>query len=762
MTLKRKIWLLIALLALFIVIAMSAAYYHLFRQYIAQQSHTQATLAFDIIFDDLQVRGQDLIEKTTSFAQSSYSSPLYLTQLYEEQYRQLAQWGIREIRKLMTYLSTIGAETVRFAELVGATEMLLYDHNNQLLAMYRNMPEKNLAGIYLSRVAHDQLLLFQTGDDWFMHLKSSDEIPKAPLPEDLVLEYQGEFPRDALVSLEIFAGLLVIQVEVPIFQKDVPQGICVVKIGLTQRDVERYTALSKTRVNIFAGTSWSIGTLPEYQHLPEEYLRRPQQLDIQNSKETVPVPIFLETTIANEAYYQGILVFGDQEQVTGGFSIFVPRAAEDLAKEKFLITVGMIMLLFGAVTAAGASFLSAIIVKPIIILTKLLEQLTRGDLGGLARQQIGDSDVTSSQRTQNELILLFRSFDLMVQYLRDMAMVAENISRGEITQEVTPRSDNDGLGQAFARMTCYLKQIASVAAAVSEGDLRQSITPQTDQDVLGQAFHHLQSLRQTMGHIMEEADQLSVLSDDLHLISSQMASGVQQSSQKVQEVSSSSEAVSENIHEIATATKQMAANVHEISHRADEVAQVVDTAVTTAKAAGSIISDLEIRSQEIGKIIKVITTITQQTNLLALNATIEAARAGESGKGFTVVASEVKQLARAITTSAEDITRKIEAIQTSSQQAAQAISAMAQHIQQIQLFIEVIVSAISEQSATTDLITHNLSEAAEGSEKVSLAIAEVATVTQHSSELAGKVRQSAETQAAVAEQLRQLINTFQI
>lgn len=758
MPLKRKIWLLIALLALFVAAAMSAAYYHLFRQYIAEQSHARAVLAFDMIFDDLHARGQDLLKKTVNLAQSSYSSPLYLTQLYQEQYQQLDQWGIREIRKLMTYLSTIGAETVRFAELIDATEMLLYDHNNRLLAMYRNMPEKNLAGFYLSQAAHDQAILFQPGDDWFMRLKSVEEIPKAPLPDDLALKYQGEFPQDALVSLGMFAGLLVIQVEVPILQKDVPQGICVVKVGLTQRDVERYAALSKTRVNIFAGTAWSIGTLPEYQRLPEEHLSHPKHFDIQNLKETFPAPVFLETTVANETYYQGILVFGDEEQTTGGFAVFVPRAAEELARERFLVTVGMIMLLFGVVTAVGASLLSGIIVKPMITLTKLLEQLTRGDLGGLARQQIGDN----SQRTRNELTLLFRSFELMVEYLREMAMVAENISRGEITQEVMPRSDHDVLGQAFARMTDYLKQIASVAAAVSKGDLRQSITPQTEQDVLGQAFHHLQSLRQTMGRMMEEAEHLSVLSDDLHLISSQMASGVQQSSQKVQEVSSSSEAVSENVQEIATATNQMAANIREISNRTDEVAQVVNAAVTTARATGSTISDLEIRSREIGKIIKVITTITQQTNLLALNATIEAARAGDSGKGFAVVASEVKDLARETTASAEDITHKIEAIQASSRQAAQAISAMAQHIQQIQLFMEVIVSAIGEQSATTEMITRNLSEAAQGSEKVSLAIAEVADVTQHSSALAGKVRQSAETQAIVAEQLRQLINTFRI
>ena len=58
-----------------------------------------------------------------------------------------------------------------------------------------------------------------------------------------------------------------------------------------------------------------------------------------------------------------------------------------------------------------------------------------------------------------------------------------------------------------------------------------------------------------------------------------------------------------------------------------------------------VISETQESSQKIQIASQMIEKITQQTNLLALNASIEAARAGEAGKGFAVVAEEIGKLA---------------------------------------------------------------------------------------------------------------------
>ena len=769
MTLRRKILIWIACLTFLIILFMSGTYYYLFSQQIHAQSSTEIREAFQLILDDITSRLNSLTETTQQFVHGTLSGPLYVIQLFYDQLSGTDQeWTVREVRRIATPLSNLAYEIGQFGNIIGAVEIAVYGHQHTLVAAYRQGDNgADTVGFYLPQVYEQELIPVQPGDDWFATLMDLEEIPHQPLPENLATAYDQKNPAEPVATLDRTGDKLILSFRIPVIQREEVSGLCLIRVALTQADAERYSRLTGTRVNLFTDATLSVGAFPAYDSLSEGIL---DQLEAVNPV-AVPTPLpinFAESDVADQPYYQGTLVLRNAQQVLGAVTVHLSRQFEQASRRSFILVVVGITLVFALLTAGGASVLSTIIVRPIQHLTELLQRLTQGDLESITNMTTPATDrgETPASPTlpasRNELDQLFASFHNMVDYLREMTTIADHISRGEITHDIVPRSEKDILGQAFHRMTQYLNRIASVAQAVAEGDLRQDVTPQTQEDVLGQAFYRMSSLREIMGEIVNEAQRLEQMADELNQISGQMASDADQSSQRAHDVSSHSQQVNQNVNEVSTATSEMAASIREISRNAHDVAEVVNEAVKTAHSANEIIADLENRSQEIGNIIKVITTITQQTNLLALNATIEAARAGESGKGFAVVASEVKDLARETAQSAEDVTHRIQAIQASSKAATESIEKMSYDIERVDTFTNVIVSAVTEQAATTDVITRNLSEAAGGTEEMARAISDVANVSQNSSDIATRVKNSAAKQASVAEHLHQLVNKFKI
>ena len=758
MTLKRKILFLISILTTCIILAMSGIYYSLFVREIEGRSRDHIALAFTLIRDDIDTQIQDVSSKTNVFLRSSISSPLYLSQLFENQYQELVdEWTIREVRKLMTPLSSIALELSKFGDLVEASKILVYRQDKTLLAFYRNQNDEAKTGVYFPKVFEKQAIPVIAGDNWFVSANSLDVVPRSALPSDIEPTYQGDVPQDGSVTFRVLDQHLTMQFTKQMSDGHNNTGFCVIQVALKQKDVERYARLSGTQVTIFAGDAWSVGTLPENRQFPQIVNGEIQSLDLQHLPDQFNVR-FDNVTIGGQGFYQGALVFGDAQRPMGAFTVHFPRQLEITQRRKFLYIVVGIMFSLALLTGSVACLLSHVIVQPIRQLTRQIQRLTQGDIFNV------EVEIAPHHRTasRDELRLLQQAFQAMTQYLREMATLAEQISNGEIMQHIAPRSEHDALGLAFSRMTEYLNTIAAFGITLSEGDLRQQITPKTDHDILGQAFHRLQTLRETMQGIMNRATELGEVAKELHHISAEMASDAEESSQRTDNVSANSEHVSENVSVVATATEQLTASIREVSHRTEEVETVVNIAVNAAQSAGKTITDLEGRSKEIGNIIKAITAITQQTNLLALNATIEAARAGDSGRGFAIVAGEVKDLARETAKSADDIIHRVEAIQSSSHEAAKAVGDMAKNIEQIQMFTEMIVAAITEQSATTSSISHSFNEVAYATTEVSQAIADVANVSRNSSLLAQKLHLSAEQQANVVTELQKMVNRFKI
>ena len=281
--------------------------------------------------------------------------------------------------------------------------------------------------------------------------------------------------------------------------------------------------------------------------------------------------------------------------------------------------------------------------------------------------------------------------------IRQLSGAAQKIALGHVDIELVKYA-NDEFGELvdeYRRVVDNIKYQADIAQEVSNGNLTVKVNPKSQEDLLGNSLKKL---------VEDNFHALSNISDagtQVTISSSQVASASQALAQGSTEQASAIEEITASIDEIAEKTKQNA-------EQANEAAKLVENAIEDVKKGNkqmedmvAAMQDINKSSESISKIIKVIDDIAFQTNILALNAAVEAARAGEAGKGFAVVAEEVRSLAAKSASAAgetaeliEDSIGKVSMGSKIADDTARALGEITSVVQES----EVIINGIAESS----------------------------------------------------------------
>ncbi|WP_029013090.1 methyl-accepting chemotaxis protein [Niveispirillum irakense] len=371
------------------------------------------------------------------------------------------------------------------------------------------------------------------------------------------------------------------------------------------------------------------------------------------------------------------------------------------ATRSALITISVVLALAIAVTLAAIWSLLGGVVRPIQILTGVMNRLAKHELA----VAVPDADKGDE--------------------VGEMARAVQVFKEGLVTA--------DRLGEEQkAEQQAKEARAVNIARLINDFDQQASAVLRT----VGAAATELDATAQSMAAIAEET------------------------SRQAAAAAAAAEQTTANVQTVAAASEEMAASIAEINHQVNHSKTISNRAAHEVQQTDHTVAGLAEAAGRIGAVVQLIQDIAAQTNLLALNATIEAARAGEAGKGFAVVASEVKTLAQQTAKATEEIATQVGAVQQATESSVTAIRSIGATIQSVSEIGTSIAAAMEEQGASTTEISRNVTQAAAGTQEVSVNVIQVTEAAGQTGAAAGQVLGAAQELAQQAETLRAQVEQF--
>ena len=467
--------------------------------------------------------------------------------------------------------------------------------------------------------------------------------------------------------------------------------------------IEKYKADAANYFSLFEGrmSSLSPETQAQYQTVLDEvnqwYDSTQKDIDMAKAGQVEEAIEDLMTNgkeIADQVESNLLAMIENMETSSRAKEVEIQRQMTGLTAVQIVVVVVAVLI-----TIFYCLFLIKAITVPMAKLSEAAKRMAEGDV-----------DVDCTKIYNDDLGELLDEFQLMVNATKEQARIADAISKGNLTMDVSARGDKDTLGKAIVRL-------------ISENNV-------------------------TLSNVKEASAQITVGSEQVANASQALAQGSTEQASALQQVTAS-------MDEVTQRTKANATEAGQANELVNNIKEMATSGNDQMKSMIQAMDDINASSETISKIIKTIDDIAFQTNILALNAAVEAARAGVHGKGFAVVAEEVRNLAAKSASAASETAEMIDDTIHKVGNGTKIAQDTAKSLDEIVGSIDEIVGLISN-------ITLSSNDQATAISQIDQAISQVSTVVQTNAATSEECAAASEELSNQAVTLRNLMAKYQL